>query len=102
MFKINVSPLAIQDMKSIKQYIQDELLNVTAAKDFVQGIYEKIELLQDFPLIGAPLYGKVEIQNDYRYLTSGNYLIFYRFENQEIYVVRIIYGKSDYMKILFV
>ena len=101
MAKINISPKAIDDMRDIKKYISDELLNETAAQNLLNDIYSKIERLKEFPLIGSPLFGKVEIQNEYRFLISGNYMIFHRFENDNIYIVRVLYGKSDYMKILF-
>jgi hypothetical protein len=31
----------------------------------------------------------------------GNYLVFYRHENDTAYVVGVVYGKRDYLKILF-
>jgi plasmid stabilization system protein ParE len=39
--------------------------------------------------------------NDYRYLVSGNYLIFYKIEDEYISVNRILYGRRDYLRILF-
>lgn len=88
-------------MTEIKKYISEELSNQTAATKLLKDIYYQIERLQDFPLMGTPLFGKVEVQNDYRFLVSGNYMVFYRFEVDTVYVVRILYGKSDYMRVLF-
>lgn len=88
-------------MTEIKKYISEELSNQTAATKLLKDIYYQIERLQDFPLMGTPLFGKVEVQNDYRFLVSENYMVFYRFEVDTVYVVRILYGKSDYMRVLF-
>lgn len=101
MIKINVSPKAIADIEQIKKYITEELSSKDAATKLLGDIYHQIERLQDFPLMGAPLFGKVEVQNDYRFLVSGNYMVFYRFEVDTVYIVRVLFGKSDYMRILF-
>jgi len=101
MAKIKVSPKAIDDMKGIKNYITEELSNQSAAVKLLKDIYLKIENLQEFPFMSSSLFGKVEVQNEYRFLISGNYMIFYHFEIDTVYIVRIFYGKSDYMKILF-
>jgi len=38
---------------------------------------------------------------DYRFLVCGNYLAFYRYKDATVYVDRILYGRRDYLKILF-
>jgi len=43
----------------------------------------------------------VEIETDYRFLVCGNYLVFYRTEADSVFVDRVIYGRRDYIKILF-
>lgn len=101
MIKINISPKAISDIKKIKKYISDDLLNQEAAKKQIDDIYNKIKRLEDFPLMGSSFFEKVKIQNDYRFIVSGNYIIFYYFKVDTVYIVRILYSKSDYMKALF-
>lgn len=58
-------------------------------------------MLAEFPNSGAPLAGAVGIETDYRYLVCGNYTAFYRVENETVYIVRILYGRRDFMRILF-
>lgn len=41
------------------------------------------------------------IESDYRFLVSGNYLIFYRACGTEVYIDRVLYGRQDYLRILF-
>jgi len=57
--------------------------------------------LEDFPDSGAPLSSITVVPNDYRFLVCGSYLVFYRHEAENVYIVRVLYGRRDYMKILF-
>ena len=51
--------------------------------------------------MGPSLSSIVDIDTDYRFLVCGKYLTFYRYENDIVYIDRIIYGKRDYISILF-
>ena len=37
----------------------------------------------------------------YRYLVCGSYMAFYHVHNEEVIVDRILYGRRDYLSILF-
>ncbi|HYE84511.1 MAG TPA: type II toxin-antitoxin system RelE/ParE family toxin [Clostridia bacterium] len=67
----------------------------------VTKIMEKIRGLSEHPQIGALLTSVVDIQTDCRFLVCANYLIFYRCEGVNIFVLRILYSRRDYMQILF-
>ena len=41
------------------------------------------------------------MESDYRFLVSGNYLVFYRAYGKDVYIDRVLYGRRDYMLILF-
>jgi len=101
MAQLHISPEAKRDLHDIKEYITVELDSPSAAVNTVSKIIKAIGRLIDFPEIGAPLASIVDLPNDYRYLVSGNYLVFYRHEENKIIVVRVINGRRDYMKILF-
>lgn len=88
-------------MHGIKEYITAELENPAAALNTVANITKAMRNLVDFPDIGTRISHTVEVQADYRYLVSGNYLVFYRQEGDRVYVVRVLYGRRDYLKILF-
>ena len=88
-------------MKNIHVYIREELDNPTATKNVVDRIISRMRQLEQFPMMGAALSSIIEPETDYRFLVSGDYLIFYRVEKSEVYVDRILYGKRDYVKILF-
>lgn len=53
------------------------------------------------PEIGAPLSARINIECNYRYLVSGNYNIFYRFEDQTVKIIRILNAKRNFMYVLF-
>lgn len=101
MNKINLSAAAQRDLQDIKRYISVELDNTTAAVNTVRKITAKIRLLSEHPRAGAALTTIADIDSDYRFVVAGNYLVFYRFSNQEIFVDRILYGRRNYLQILF-
>jgi len=101
MAKLHISPEARDDLRGIKEYVTAELGSPTTAVNTVSKIAKAIRGLADLPARGAPLSSIVELPNDYRFLVCGNYLAFYRHEGSDVYLVRVLYGKRDYMKILF-
>jgi len=101
MAKLHISPEARSDLRGIKEYIEAELENPTAAVDAVSKITKAIRGLVNFPDSGALLSSITNIPNNYRFLVCGSYLVFYRHENGNVNVVRVLYGRRDYMKILF-
>lgn len=101
MYKLKISPEAKNDLAEIKDYVSQELCNPQAAINLASKITKKICGLTVHPGIGASLSSIVDIQTDYRFLVCANYLIFYRFEDGDIFVSRILFGRRNYMHILF-
>lgn len=101
MAEIRFSPDALEDLQAIKSYITDDLQNVTAAENTVKTIMDRIGQLIDFPDMGAPLSSVALTQSDYRYLICGSYTAFYRHEEDTVLIVRVLYGRRDYLKVLF-
>lgn len=101
MYKVKVSPKAVEGLKEIKEYIEDTLKNPTAAKNTIVKIIETYENLIIFQESGIPVQKYVSYPTDYRFVLAENYSIFYRVENKDILVVRILYSKRDFLSILF-
>jgi addiction module RelE/StbE family toxin len=101
MNKLLISPEARKDLEEIKAYISEELDNPIAAVNVVSRIIQNLKNLKETPGIGRPLATKVSFETDYRFLVCGNYLAFYRYEDKTVYVDRILYGRRDYVRILF-
>jgi len=101
MAQIHISPEEESDLQSIRSYISAELDSPVAATNVIAKIVKSIRNLEVFPNIGTPLSAIIDIPTDYRYLVSGNYLSFYRTDGENVYIVRVLYGKRDYLRILF-
>ena len=99
--KIRYSVTAVKDLEQIGDYFAEELKSPIAALNTVNKIQNAIDRLANFPRIGAPLSSIVEVDTDYRFLVCGNYLVFYRPQAKEVYVDRVLYGKRNYLAILF-
>ena len=99
--KIRVTPAAFKDLKEIKNYIENELSNPIAARNIVNRIIRDYSCLEISPYMGPSLSTKVPFNTDYRYIVSGNYLIFYKVDDELVSIYRILYGRRDYMKIIF-
>ncbi len=101
MNSLHLSEEAQNDLIEIKAYIEEELLNPSVALATVSRITKSLRILQTYPQAGAPLSSIAEIESDYRFIVSGNYISFYRAYGSEVYVDRILYARCDYMRILF-
>ena len=95
------SPKSEQDLEQIGDYIEKTLKNPTAALKAVNRIQNKADKLADFPLMGTRLSSIMPIDTDYRFLVCGKYLAFYRVQADDVYIDRVLYGKRDYIAILF-
>ena len=95
------SPEALNELEEIKSYIQDDLENDIAAANTLKKIFDRILELESFPKMGALLNSVTNTDNSYRYLLCNNYTAFYRIEKDSVYIVRVLYGRRDYLRILF-
>lgn len=100
MSKLRINPVAKKDLYDIKEYITKELDNPTAAINVVSKIIKDYEKLKEFPLLGVKLSSKINVETNYRYLISGNYIVFYKIDDVYVSIFRIIYSRRDYIKLL--
>jgi plasmid stabilization system protein ParE len=100
-YSVKLSPAAYEDIAEAKAYIAERLQNPSAAENTAHMILSRIRTLQDFPKAGSPLSPKVGFETSYRYLLCGNYLVFYRVDQMNVFVDRVLYGRRDYARILF-
>ncbi|MCL2512650.1 MAG: type II toxin-antitoxin system RelE/ParE family toxin, partial [Oscillospiraceae bacterium] len=94
--KIIISEAAYSDIDEIFSYISDKLFSPKAAGKLTDKIFDSIERLRDFSLIGAAPENEVLTAKGYRFLPVDNYLVFYIPKNKEVRVVRVIYGRRDW------
>ncbi len=101
MYSIVFSPQALKDLEETKAYITEELCNEQAAVKTVSKILKNIRMLSEFPESAPLLSSIVDFDTNYRFLVCGNYVVFYRLEENKVHIIRIIYGRRNFMQILF-
>ena len=99
--KIHYSPESRRDLDDIWDYIVSELQNRSAAERVIDRIMDAVDQLKNFAETGTPLSSVADVGTDYRFLVSGKYMVFYRVRNSDVYIDRVLYGRSDYMSVLF-
>ena len=100
MANIVISPEAEKDLERIGDYITRQSGSLKTALNSIRKIKARICKLEDFPLIGTPLSAIVAVETDYRFLGCGSYLAFYRLQNSNVLIDRILNGRQDYISIL--
>lgn len=100
MAKLVMSPEANADMKEIGAYIAHKLQNPDAAARLIRRIRRDANKLRSFPEMGTPL-NEERSKIEYRYIICGSYLVFYCYEADTVYIDRILYGRRDYLALLF-
>ena len=100
---LNYTPEAISDIQEIRRYIKHTLRNPTAAARISKAILDACSSLKAFPKMGVSVEGKTGVETDLRMLPCENWIAIYRIEpdSDVVSVARIIYGRQDYMRILF-
>ena len=99
--KIHYSPESRRDLDDIWDYIVSELQNRSAAERVINRIMDAVDPLKNFAEMGTPLSSIADVGTDYRFLVSGNYMVFFRVQGSDVYIDRVLYGRSDYMSALF-
>ena len=97
---IHYSAESRRDLDDIWDYIVSELQNRVAAERVVDRILDAVERLKDFAEMGA-LLSVADVGGDYRFLVSGNYMVFYRVNGRDVFIDRVLYGRRDYLRVLF-
>ena len=100
MADIVFSPEAKRDLTETSDYIAFKLHNKSAARNLISRIQTTVMSLRQFPESGAPL-SFAGLNIVYRYLICGSYMIFYHISGNTVHIDRILYGRRDYLSILF-
>ena len=101
-YKLFLYPKAKKDLDDIFYYISEELKNKTAILNLIKKIKKSFDNICCFPQ-SCPLINNEYVKdNDLRKLVIDNYIAFYKIDNVNlsINVVRVLYGMSNWEKIL--
>ena len=61
----------------------------------------RIRQLSEFPALGAPLSSVIHMEVSYRFLVCGHYTAFYKVDDGQVHIIRILYNRRNFMQILF-
>lgn len=99
-YNIRYSKEAKQDLIDIKKYIKYNLQEPNIANKLIAKIRKEIEnLVNDvaiYNIIDDDFIKKLEI----RKIIVDNYIVFYRIKNKTIEIVRIMYGRRNWIALL--
>ena len=87
-------PVALDDLEAIARYIERD--SPTAARRLVQRVFDRVEALERFPLIGGFI--DDDDRKIYRQLIQGNYRIVYRPDDDYVYIVAVYHAARQFPK----
>ena len=99
-YNIEYSKEAKQDLIGIKQYIKYNLQEPEIAKKLISKIRTEINKLKDNPEIYTIIDDDIIKKLEIRKLIVDNYIIFYRIKDNNIQIVRIMYGRRNWINLL--
>lgn len=99
-YNIEYSNEARQDLIDIKQYIKYNLQEPTIAKKLISKIGMEIDKLKINPEIYAIIDDDFIKKLEIRKVIVDNYIVFYRIKNNNIQIVRVMYGRRNWINLL--
>lgn len=90
------------DLLDIEYYIFVDLNNPQASERVIDGILDAAESLEDFPEDHPLLDDELLCRLGLRMTHFDNYNIFYYYNEQQdiVYIIRVLYNKTDWKNIL--
>lgn len=89
------SDLALHDLENIVLYISKD-----SAIEFYNNLIEKDKMLISLPNLGPLIPDKKLSSKGYRMLIIDSYILFYKINENEIRILRVLHGSRDYPNLL--
>ncbi len=86
---------------NISDYIAGTLKNPIAAKSVIERILRSVKRLEDQPNMEVSWQEKCGIKTDYKCLFCENHIAFYKVQNETVKIIRILDGRTEYLKAIF-
>ncbi|MBQ9781583.1 MAG: type II toxin-antitoxin system RelE/ParE family toxin [Clostridia bacterium] len=99
-YQLKISPLAQLDMEQIFDYLAVELCNPTAAIGQINDFEKAFDNVCTFPESCPHINNEYVKDKSLLKLIVNNYIAFYRIKDNEIQVVRVLYGMRNYEALL--
>ena len=99
-YNIEYSKESKEDLIGIKQYIKYKLQEPETANKLISKIRKSIKTLKDNPEIYTIIDDDIIRKLEIRKLIIDNYIVFYKIKNESIEIVRIMYGRRNWINLL--
>lgn len=99
-YQLKILPLAKLDMEQIFDYIAVKLCNSAAAIGQIDDFEKAFANVCAFPESCPYINNEYVKDKSLRKLIVNNYVAFYRIRDNEIQIVRVLYGMRDYESFL--
>lgn len=98
--RIDYSPMALEDLKDINDYLLENW-GESMAKKSLRKIISDINTLSEYGRLGSDLGQIIDVPTKYRYILSEKNYVFYYLEVDKIKIVRVLHERQNYMEKLF-
>lgn len=99
-YNIEYSKESKEDLVGIKQYIKYNLQEPDTAQKLISKIKNEINKLEHNPKIYSIIDDDIIKKLEIRKLIVDNYIVFYRIKNDNIQIVRVMYGRRNWINLL--
>ena len=99
-YQINYSPIAIRDLDRVWAEVFEASKEPEIATRYINDLMDCVAEKREFPKSGSPLYYEGSFTG-YYFVVFKAYMVFYRVRDDSIFVDRVVFGKSDYMRTIF-
>lgn len=88
-----VSPNAVADLEDIWVYVAQESGSAEIANRLIDSIVDRFHLLATYPYAGRQR--NDDLGQGRRSFPVGEYVIIYRVENEQTWILRVVHGHRD-------
>lgn len=99
-YNIEYSKESKEDLVGIKKYIKYNLQESETVNKLISKIRKSIKSLKDNPEIYTIIDDVIIRELEIRKLIVDNYIVFYKIKNESIEIVRIMYGRRNWINLL--
>lgn len=107
MLELNISPEALRDLQRIRR--QDAPgpnaapgpRSEASAQRQVKRLLGAMRRLREDPGGGPRVSTVISVVYEYHFLSCGDYLILYRYDDDQLFILRVLYSAPEYAGVLF-
>ena len=100
-YKVAYSKAAVRDLDRVWAEVYNASKSYEVTTRYMDGLMVAVEEKADYPTSGVPLYYE-DIFTGYYFVIFKAYMAFYRLEGRSMFVDRVLFGKNDYLRELFI